>query len=227
MEKTFLIQRFTLLHDGSAQSWPATYLAFHITARLGALLNVLMMPSADGRVSFETQASDIQVGGRAAGIEVTIQRVDDQSPAALREFLLPTDSLLVPSHLAPDGNSVQALLKMATCPIWVLSGEMEIRKLAFIANRFAAEQSSVRYATMLSQRLQNPLTIIIQSDQLPLTEERDHSLTWFPLTSYSTHDIKTALTEIAPSLFFIPVSQAHLIGQVFINCVVYPDGSFA
>jgi len=64
------MQRFTLLHDGSPQAWQAAYLAFHIAAQLGAPLRVLLFDADDDQDMLAKNASQIEVGGHAAGVNV-------------------------------------------------------------------------------------------------------------------------------------------------------------
>jgi hypothetical protein len=97
-----LMQRFTLLHDGSDQGWQAAYLAFHIAAQLGAPLFALLVGSASDEKILARNASQVEVGGRAAGLVIKTRLVTEFSVDIVEENVADSDGLFVPRRLIPD-----------------------------------------------------------------------------------------------------------------------------
>lgn len=218
------MQRFTLLHDSTAQGWQATYLAFHIAARLGAPLQVLIIDSAShNKVIMAQRAAHVEVGGRAAGVVMETHLLMEFSIDTLKEKITAIDGLFLPQRLIPDGEAASVFLDAFSCPLWVASKEPEINGMAVLVDDIARDDPMIKYTKTLSLRLGQPLTGFIREDtHKVLSEGETLILPWLPLDSLSIDNVVAALMQLHASLFFIGASNAFLAGSLPCNCVIYP-----
>jgi hypothetical protein len=217
-----LIQRFTLVHDGSDQGWQAAYLAFHITAQLGASLLVLMVGSTTDEKILAQKASQVEVGGRAAGVVIETRLVTKFSVDAVRENAADSDGLFVPRRLIPDEETAVRFLDALSCPLWIVSKESELHEMAVLVDDLAANETLITYTTALSRRLQQSLTGFVRRNELNLISGSDESLAWLPLADFSPTEINATLNQLGADLLFLPLARLSLVSELSMNCVVYP-----
>jgi len=105
------MQRFTLIHNGSQQGWQAAYLAFHIAAQLGAPLLVWLVDSATDKKVLAQRATQVEVGGRAAGVAIETRLVMEFPIRTLVENKSTVDGIFLPHQLIPNGETAARLLE--------------------------------------------------------------------------------------------------------------------
>ena len=219
-----LMQRFTLLHDGSDQGWQAAYLAFHIAAQLGAPLFALLVGSASDEKILARNASQVEVGGRAAGLVIETRLVTEFSVDVVEENVADSDGLFIPRRLIPNKETAVRFLEVLSCPLWIVSKEAEMNEMAVLVDGFIANKALITFTTALSHRLQQPLTGLARKDEFALATDTDKVISWLPLASFSPVEINATLNQLGASLLFLPVSKLSLVSELSTNCVVYPAG---
>jgi hypothetical protein len=217
-----LMQRFTLLHDGSNYGWQAAYLAFHLSARLGAPLLVLLVDSAIDSEIIVQRTNQVEVGGRAAGVVISTRLVTDFSVEVVAENAAGSDALFVPRQLILDGKHAARFLEALSCPLWIVLEESEIRNMAVVVNNAAADKGLIDYTTTLSHRLQESLIGLAREDAVASMRYLYAFLPWHPLPDFSPAKIAATLDQLDNDTLFLPVSGISLIYELPINCVVYP-----
>lgn len=218
---TFM-QRFTLIHDGSDQGWQAAYLAFHVAAQLGAPLLVLLVDSTTDKKILARRATQIEVGGRAAGVAIGTRFVTDFSVHVVLENATDSDGLFVPHNLIPDGEAALRFLEALSCPIWVVSHEAKSHKLAVLVSDLVTDEKLISYTAVLSHRLQQALIGLIRKDEHTSTAPSDTISTWIPLSNFAPREITTALVQNDIDMLFVPASRSSLIQDLNSICVVCP-----
>jgi hypothetical protein len=216
------MQRFTLIHDGTSQAWQTTYLAFHIAARLGAPLQVLLADSMVGEEPPSQRATDIEVGGRAAGVVIESRLITDFAMETILENTSVVDGLFIPRRLLPDDETVKRFLNALSCPLWIVSKETETRQMAVLVGDLSEEEDLVNYAGMLSRRLGGSLSGLLVGDTLPIIADDAMGLEWMLLQDFSVPAVVSAINYIQADLLFIHSSRASLIKESTCTCVVYP-----
>jgi hypothetical protein len=217
-----LMQRFTLLHDGSDQGWQAAYLAFHIAAQLGAPLFALLVGSASDEKILARNASQVEVGGRAAGLVIKTRLVTEFSVDIVEENVADSDGLFVPRRLIPDEETAARFLEASSCPLWIVSKEAEMHKMAVLVDDLAADKALITFTATLSNRLQQSLTGLVRKDEIALTSDTDESISWLPLEDFSPAEINATLNQLGAGLLFLPLSRLSLVHELSLNCVIYP-----
>lgn len=216
------MQRFTLIHDGSDQGWQTAYLAFHIAARLGAPLLVLLVNSAADKKTLIQRSAQVKVGGRAAGLAIETRLVMEFSIDMVLANVSFMDGLFIPQHLIPNEETAERLLEALSCPLWIVSKDSEMYEMAVLADDFTADEKMISYATNLSHRIQQPLTGLIRENEFELTSDVDASITWIPLPNFSSMEVSTAMNQLSASLLFLPVSSFYLVKELSFTCIVCP-----
>ena len=216
------MQRFTLLHDGSKQGWQVAYLAFHVAAQLGAPLLVLLTDSALAPDALIQRAAQVEVGGRAAGVTIKTHQVADFSVDVVTQYADDSDGLFVPQRLIPDWKTALRYLEAFSRPLWIVSRESEMRKMAVLVDNLDPNETLVNYTVTLSHRLQQSLTGIVLDSEPISVSKSDAPIDWVSLHVIDPVEINTALQQIEADLFFIPASRISLIDELPLNYVVYP-----
>lgn len=215
------MQRFTLIHDGSNQGWQAAYLAFHVASRLGAPLQALLVDSVTEKQTLAQRATQIEVGGRAAGVVIETRLVGDFSLEVVSENAAGTDGLFIPARFIPDEKTVSQCLEALSCPLWIVSRTGEVRDIALLVNDLVADEGVIHYSNTLSYRLQEALTVIVGAgEQIP--SKHDSDLNWESIPSFSLPEIRTTLNHLKTKLLFLPASNAWVVNKLDCNCVVCP-----
>jgi hypothetical protein len=217
----FLMQRFTLLHDGSDQAWRTVYLAFQVAAPLGAPLQVLLVEPVDKEISIRN-AAQVEIGGRAAGVAVETVIAIDLSLDAMMVHVKEIDGLFLPRHLASDEKIVSRFLEAFSCPLWAISNDSRIRNPAVLVNDMKADAGLVQYATRLSMRLNLPLTGLARALTPGLHVSGDSAPLWKQVQQFTPGGIASTLDQLDVGLCFVPASAAWLVEEVLVNCVVFP-----
>jgi hypothetical protein len=217
-----LMQRFTLLHDGSNHGWQAVYLAFHLSARLGAPLLVLLVDSAIDREMIVQRTNQVEVGGRAAGVVIGTRLVTDFSVKVVAENAAGSDGLFAPRQLIQDGKHAARFLEALSCPLWIVSKESEMRNMAVMVNKAAADKGLIDYTATLSHRLQESLIGLARENAVATMRDLYAHLSWHPLHDFSPAKIAATLDELDNDILFLPVSVISLVNELPVNCVVYP-----
>lgn len=216
------MQRFTLIHDGSDQGWQTAYLALHIAARLGAVLLALIIDTTSDWKKLAYRATQVEVGGRAAQVPVGTRVVADFSLDVLTENAAGSNGLFVPRRFVPDGETATRFLEALSCPLWIVSQNAEAREMAVLVDDFAANESLIHYTATLAHRIQEPLTGLVHEDKIARIPKTGNLITWVPLAKFSHAEITAATRERNASLLFLPASNASLLGDLPMNCVVFP-----
>jgi len=218
------MQRFTLLHDGSVQGWQATYLAFHVAARLGAPLQIFHFdPNNDGE-ALALRATHVETGGHAAGVAIETHLLSDFSLDTLKENITAIHGLFTPQRLIPDGETVSLLLKSFSCPLWSVAVESNLNDVAVLVDNPIHEAQLISYARTLSHRLQQSLTALVLDEKFESTLNPELSgMKWMSLPTFSAVDIARALERLQAGLLFISSSNTSLIGNLPGNHVIYPN----
>ncbi|MFZ0548366.1 MAG: hypothetical protein WAM60_23160 [Candidatus Promineifilaceae bacterium] len=216
------MQRFTLFHDGSNQGWQVVYLAYHVAARLGASLLVLLVDPTIDNEMIAQRAAQVEVGGRAAGLAIRSRLITDFTVEMVAKHASGSAGLFVPGRLIQVEKSADQLLEALSCPLWIVSEDSEIHKMALLVNDVVAEKGLIDYTTSLSNRLQEPLIGLVQEDKLATARAYDVTLPWWPLPDFSSDQIDALLNQLGYNILFLPISEINLVFDLSINCVVYP-----
>jgi hypothetical protein len=216
------MQRFTLIHDGSDQGWQAAYLAFHVAARLGAPLQVLLGDSTN-KAALVQRAAQVEIGGRAARVSIGTRLVADFSLNVLAESTSAIDGLFISRRLIPDGKTAVRYLEALSCPLWIVSQGAEIHRMAVLVSGLVADEKLIHYTTILSHRLQQSLTRLVQDKEFVSMSQSDLDLDWKPLPNFSSREIISIIDQLDIDLFFVSASKASLINDLTFNCVVFPE----
>jgi hypothetical protein len=223
MEGSILMQRFTLLHDGSAQGWRTAYLALHVAARLGAPLQVLVLDTVEDKETVAQRARQITIGGRAAGMTIETCIVPDFSPESLISNIDVANGLFIPSHLLPDQQAAASLFAALSCPLWIVSEESETRKMAVLIEDLTDDGELISYAATLSQRMSQPLTGLVTGEGLPQSTWNGVDMDWMTLRDFSLPVMNSALHRLNADLLFLQLSRFSMIGGLNCTCVIYPS----
>ena len=216
------MQRFTLLHDGSDQGWQTAYLAFHIATQLGAPLLVLLAdPAADSK-TLAQRATQIEVGGRAAGVAIGTRLVADFSVGVVTQNASGSDGLFVPRRLIPNGKTARRYLEAYSRPLWIVSKESEMHKMAVLVDDLIVNESLVSYTITLSRRIQQSLTGLVRENDPASIPKSNASIAWVSLPALTPAEITAAIQQLEADLLFVPASGVSLVNELSINCVVYP-----
>lgn len=219
------MQKFALIHDGTDQGWQTTYHAFHIANRLGAPLQVLIIDSDQDRAKLAQRAAHVEIGGRAAGVATETHLLMDYSMDALKESITVIDGLFLPQRLIPDGDAVASYLKAFSCPLWIVSKELEIKEMAVLVSDPAEEIQLITYTKTLSHRLQQPLTLLIPKDKVETeSANRLQDLKCHALPSLTQTTINQELDNLQIGLLFISAVRTNMVHKLPCNCVVCPNG---
>jgi hypothetical protein len=216
------MQRFTVIHDGSDQGWQAVYLAFHIAAQLGAPLVALLIGSTSDKKILAQNASQVKVGGHAAGVVIDTQLVTKFSVEAVKETVTNSDGLFVPRRLIIERNSAAHFLQALSKPLWIVSKETAMHKMAVLVEDLVADKALIDYTKILSGRIQQSLTGLVRADAPAMPFQADASIAWMSLLDFSAAEIIAALQQLKVGLLFIPFSRIALVNQLLVNCVVFP-----
>ena len=216
------MQRFTLLHDGSSHGWQAAYLAFHLSARLGAPLLVLLVGSAVDRDMIAERATQVEVGGRAAGLVIKTRLVDDFSVKVVAEHASGSDGLIVPGQLVQDEMLRARFLETLSCPLWVVTKESEMSKMAVLVSDATTEDSLVAQAASLANRLQEPLIGLARQETFAVLTQRYRAISWHQIPDLSPAKITGALGQLDSEILFLSDSDFSMANDLPINCVVCP-----
>ncbi|MBE0672741.1 MAG: hypothetical protein IH588_19360 [Anaerolineales bacterium] len=224
MDGYYQMQQFSLLHNGSAQSWQAAYLAFHIAARLGAPLHVLLIGSTKkDKVSLAQWAAQLETGGRAAGVTIETSLLMDFSMDILKDTITSIDGLFAPHHFVPDGKTVELFLDAFSCPLWIVSQESNFREMAILVDNLIKDSHMIADVKTLSHRLQQSLSGLIAEKNLASTPKNDSpTFTWLPLSSLSRANIISSLKKHNIDLLFISAANAYVVNKLPCNCVIFP-----
>jgi len=215
------MQKFVLVLDGSEQGWQAAYRAFHITARLGAYLHVLVIDSAVNESLLTQRANQVRIGGHAAGISIETQLIKEFSLNTLRKNLEDIAGIFIPSKLIPNDEAARQFLNAVSCPLWIISTQSEIRKMGVLVNDPDQNKEMISYSKSLSRRIQKPLTGFVMEAQLG-AKTSGKSTRWIPVVKMTLPEINTILNELGVDMLFIPSALANLINHLNVNCVIYP-----
>jgi len=217
-----LMQRFTLIHDGSSQGWQATYLAFHFAAQLGAPLLVLLSDTTADKHTLKQRAAQVEVGARAAGVVIETRLGQDFTIDVIAGNAADGDGLFISRRLVPDGETATRFLQALSRPMWVISRESEDHKMAVLLSDPQLEGELLRYTTTLSRRMQQSLIGIVQEERFGHLSNEEAGLSLKPIPALSPPEINAALRQLEIDLLFISASKVSLIEELSINYAIYP-----
>jgi len=216
------MQRFTLIHDGSEQGWQTAYLAFHVAAQLGAPVQGLIVDAGSDKDVLEKRASQVEVGGHAAGVAIETQMILEFSVDAVKDHLGEGNGLFVPRRLVPDEETARRFQELFACPLWIVSRRSAAKGVAVLFDMPEEQEAMFRYAAILSHRLKQPLTGFILNDDLARHPLPDIDFFQLLLPDFSISTISTALDRVNASLLILSISQFTLSTKLPLNCVFYP-----
>ncbi len=215
------MQQFTVIHDGSTRGWRAAYLAFHVAARLGAPLQVLIVDREDNQDSSTQKAAQIEIGGRAAGLAIETRIVTVSALDTALSHTPVVNGLFIPRHLVAGDSSIAHLLAVMSCPLWIVSEETEVRRMAVLINDLAEDEDLVAYAVSLSQRMGETLTCLVIGDSPPPTTRSTPNLSWISLPQFSAPVIISAVESHNIDLLILRPPNYSLVEEISCSCVVY------
>jgi len=216
------MQDFALLHDGSKSGWQATFLAFHVAARLGAPLQIYLKLAKRKEVLKE-RITQVEAGARAADVSIELLVVNDFSLTSIGRLLKAPDGLFLPQRFVPDGRAALQVIKNLSTPLWIVSRKLEILHMAALVNDSAKDVAMMAYSRAFARRLQEQLTVIIKENSRNLArQQKTPFLHLMHLPSLTKLNIIHALRNLNSDLLFIPASKAGLIHALPCNCVLYP-----
>jgi hypothetical protein len=216
------MQKYTLIHNGSDQGWKTVYLAFHVSAQLGAPLLVLILDPGANKESFSKKAAEVKVGGHAAGVSIQTRLITELSMDIVTKIASDSNGLFVPADLIPDQQSASNFVRVISCPIWIISKDDELCEMAVLLDDPAMNETMINYAVSLSKRTKQSLTRLIHKDKPPSAPESNEPIAWLELSEFSKSEISTALTRLNASLLFLSESSLSYLFELSINSVVFP-----
>lgn len=222
------MQRFTLLHDGSAQGWHATYLAFYIAARFGAPLQVLHVRSEEETEALNDTAAHIETGAHAAEVVIETHLLTDFSIDSLKKHITSVDGLFLPPRLLPDREAVLSFLEAFSCPLWVVPFEAQPMDVGILVNDPLKESRLISYAKTLSNRLEQSFIALVLDEQFDSTLRPELSgIKWKSLQEFSPSQINEALEQLQIGLLLLPESNISLSKRLNCNHVIHPKAEDA
>ena len=216
------MQRFTLLHDGSKQGWQTAYLAFHVAAHLGAPLLGLIVDTDHDKSILSERAAQVEVGARAAEVDIRTQIISDFSVDAVMEHLEESNGFFVPRRLIPDEKTARLFQEFFACPLWLVSKRPEAKGIVVLVDAPREQAALITYASVLSHRLEQTLTGLILKDHFAQITQSETDFPWLTLVDFSRSTIGAALDRISTSLLILPIEQFSLSDVLPLNCVIYP-----
>lgn len=216
------MQHFTVIHDDSDLGWQAAYLAFHIAARLGAPLRALLIESPTDKKARAQRASQIEVGGRAAGVAVESRSIRNFSVANIVENCKGTNGLFIPRRLIPDEDTARRFLEALSCPLWLVSMKSAMDGMVVLIGDSASDEALIRYALTLSVRIQLPLTGFVHQNEFPTISKSNPDIPWQALPDLTSLELTAALEQVKASLLFLSISHFSLTEESPVNCIVFP-----
>ena len=216
-----LMQRFTLIHDGSSQGWQAAYLAFDVAARLGAPLQVLLLDSKDPELVAQN-AMQLQTAARAAGVPLETQVVEDFSTESVFRSAAAINGLFLPHGLLPDADAAMRFLEALSCPLWIVADELRTRQMVVLVENLTGDEDLIAYAVILSQRMSETLTALTLNEEASQKLQSNPDISWMPLQEFSEARIVSALDQLHADLLCIKqanFSLAHGLGRTYL---IYP-----
>ena len=217
------MQRFVLIHNGSNQAWQTAYLAFHVSASLGARLMVLIIDPIDSNNPLSYSAKQIEIAGRTAGVVIETLKVNSSITDILVEYTREIDGIFIPRIFIPDAEVLNHYLDIVSCPIWIVTQNAEHNKMAILIENLSKEISFIDYAITLASRLQHSLTGLIQNSEPGFSHLSDFDINWYSLTDFSNKEISMALKRLEANLLFFSKKNASIIENLSINFVVFPN----
>jgi len=217
------MQRFTLLHDGSTQGWHATYLAFHVTAQLGAPLQVLHIKSDKEKETLTDRAGHLETGAHAAGVSVETRLLKDFEIETLKQQITSINGLFLPGRMLFDGTAVSRFLEAFSCPLWPVEIESRHDGLAVLVNDPQNDAHLISFAKNLSQRLEQPLVSLVLDKYFDFTLKPELSgLKWKSLHDFSLPQISKAIEELHIGLLLLPQRSFPLLKSLQCNFIIQP-----
>ena len=218
-----LMQRFSLIHDGSSQGWQTAYLAFDVAARLGAPLQVLLLDSTADQELLAQNAMQLQTAGRAAGVSLETRIVADFSSESVARSVVAINGLFLPHRLLSEEQSLTSLLEALSCPVWIVADELKTRKMAVLVEDLSRDEDLIAYAVILSQRMSETLTGLILNEQVSQSSQGSPEMAWMSLQDFSEEKIASALDRLHADLLCIKHSKFSLARGLGRTCLVYPS----
>jgi len=216
------MQRFTMIHDGSNQGWQAAYLAFHLSARLGAPLLVLLVNSTLDKKVLIQRAAQVEVGAHAADVVIETRLMSETSVNSLINHAGAVDGVIVPHRFVTKQETAQRFLDALSCPLWIVSKDSEIREMALLVDDFAADARLINYTATLSHRIKQSLSGLVREGELDASPKKTTAINWLSIPDFSADMIMAALSRVDANLLFLPVSKLALVNELSMNCVICP-----
>jgi len=199
-------------------------MAFHVTAQLGAPLQVLHIdPNNDGE-ALALRAAHVETGGHAAGVAMETHLLSNFSLDTLKENVTAVDGFFAPQHLITDGETVSLFLDAFSCPLWIVSEESKLDNAAVLVNDPMHDTQLISYVKTLSHRLQQSLTALVLDEKFEATLKlKPSDLKWMSLSTFSGDAITHALERLQAGLLFISSLNKSMAGDLSGNHVIYPN----
>lgn len=226
-----MIQQITAIHDGSTQGWHTAYVAFNMAARLSASLLVISLADGEADAGLVEQIARIEIGARAAGLSFETVTVHSVSVDAIVARAEGTHTLLLPRDLLNAESLALALVEALSCPVWLIPGELEIRRLGIILNDPGGEEYALQYASALAYRWNQPLICLARKPG-PVALSQDSKrveFIWSLLDDLSAAAIEQEIGRKQLDMLVFTISQAWLVselaGQTASVLVLCPKGA--
>jgi hypothetical protein len=214
------MQNFTLIHDGTIEGWRTTYLAFHVAARFGAPLKVLVLDSGSNQESPAERAKQVEIGGHAAGLAIETAILPEYSVDIVIDNAPIMNGLFIPRRLIKDENAMAHLLQGLDCPLWIVSEEYEARRIVALIDDPAEDHDLIEYANTLSQRIGQTLTLLMAGEKQPQLSN-DESLSWKTLGEVTPAGLTSALDQLQTVLLILKASNYFLVEGISCNFIIY------
>lgn len=199
-------------------------MAFHVTAQLGAPLQVLHINPNNDREALALRAAHVETGGHAAGVAIESHQLLDYSLDTLKKSITAIDGFFIPQRLISDGETVSLFLNAFSCPLWIVSEETKLDNAAVLINDPLHDTQLISYVQKLSLRLQQSLTALVLDEKFDATLKLEPSdLKWMSLPTFSRDAITHALERLQVSLLFISSLNISMIGDLSGNHVICPN----
>lgn len=155
------MKNILIILDGSPGARKAAYTAYDIATRTGAKLIGAALTALQSQAAAEQTLHEFMIGARAAGVGVTGDYFPSLADAWLAFQNIPIDAVFIAKDCLNNQTVLVDWLAQATCPLWIIPDQRDIRRLLALYDDSPAAPSALSTAVDLSRRWQLELKLLV------------------------------------------------------------------
>lgn len=156
--------------DGSPGGRKAAYTAYDIATRTGAKLIGAALTALQSQAAAEQVLKEFMTGARAAGVSVTGDYFPSLADAWLAFQNLPIDAVFIAKNCLNDETLLVDWSAQASCPLWIIPGQRDIRRLLALYDDSPAAPTALSAAVDFSRRWQLELRLLVTKQGILVDE---------------------------------------------------------